>query len=74
MVFIKKIVNNYKRYVMDKILIVISGGVVQGVFSSKENIKVDILDFDNNENLDDKSAKMEFEKRKQGLKEILWLY
>ena len=56
---------------MDKILVVVSGGVVQGVYSSKENLKVDILDFDNNENLDDQSAKMEFEKRKQGLKEIL---
>ena len=59
---------------MDKILVVVSGGVVQGVYSSRENLKVDILDFDNNETLDDQSAKMEFEKRKQGLKEILWLY
>jgi len=54
-----------------KVLVVVSGGVVQSIFSSDENIKVDILDFDNEEFETDKLADREFQLRKQDLVEIL---
>ncbi len=55
-----------------KILIVVSGGVVQSIFSSEENIKVDLLDFDNAEFETNELAEREFQIRKQDLKEKLF--
>lgn len=53
-----------------KILIVVSGGVVQSVFSSDQNLIVDLLDFDNEEFETHEVAEKEFEKRKKNLEEI----
>ncbi len=53
-----------------KVLIVVSGGVVQSVFSSDHNLTVDLLDFDNEEFETNEIAEKEFEKRKQNLEEI----
>ena len=53
-----------------KILIVVSGGVVQSVFSSDHNLTVDLLDFDNEEFGTDEIADEEFEKRIHNLHEI----
>ncbi|GEM_PF-5020909 len=55
-----------------KILIVVSGGVVQSIFSTEEKIKVDLLDFDNEEFDTDELAETEFQIRKQDLVEILY--
>ncbi len=54
-----------------KVLVVVYGGVVQNIFSSVRNLKVDLLDFDNLEFLDDNAAKLEFEKRRNNLNEII---
>ena len=54
-----------------KVLIVVSGGVIQSVFSSNQNLTVDLLDFDNEEFETDEIADKEFEKRKKNLQEIL---
>jgi hypothetical protein len=54
-----------------KILIVVRGGVVQSVFSSNKNLKVDLLDFDNEVFQDEESAKRAFERRKNNLTEII---
>ena len=54
-----------------KILIVVSGGVVQSVLSSDQNLTVDLLDFDNEEFETDEIADKEFEKRKKNLQEVL---
>ena len=55
----------------DKILIVVLGGVVQGVFSSSTNIEIDLLDYDNEEFASDELAMNDFENRKNNLKRIL---
>ena len=53
-----------------RILIVVSGGVVQNVLSSDQNLTVDLLDFDNEEFETDEIADKEFEKRKKDLQEV----
>ena len=55
-----------------KVLIVVSGGVVQSVFSNDSNIQIDLLDFDNLEFDSDNDAKIEFEQRKNDLIEICY--
>ena len=50
-----------------KILIVVSGGVVQEVYSSKNDTIIDILDFDNEEYLNDQQAEEVYEERKKEL-------
>jgi len=53
-----------------EVLIVVSGGVVQCIFSSDKNIKVDLLDYDNEIFDNDKEADEEFENRKEDLYNI----
>ena len=59
-----------KEKMKNKVLIVIRGGTIQGVFSSEKELDVDILDYDDEEFLDDLSSKIEFEVRKNDLIEI----
>lgn len=54
-----------------KVLVVVSGGVVQSVFASDRNVIIDILDFDNEEFDNANEADEEFEKRKIDLYNIL---
>ena len=58
------------RDLKDKVLIVVRGGTIQGIFSSEKNLKIDILDYDDEEFSDDLSAKIEFEIRKNDLFEL----
>ena len=59
-----------KRDFKNKVLIVVRGGTIQGVFSSEKDLEVDILDYDNEEFSDDRSAKIEFGIRKSDLFEL----
>ncbi len=54
-----------------KILIIVRGGVVQNVFSSTDNIEVDLLDFDNETFSSDEHAELEYENRKANLKRVI---
>lgn len=58
------------KVLKNKVLVVVSGGVVQNIFSSVKNLKIDVLDFDNLELLDNNDAKQELKKRSRNLKEI----
>jgi len=53
-----------------KVLIVVSGGVVQGVYSSDPSAAIDLLDYDNIQFKSDDEAEQEFKERKKGLIEI----
>jgi len=54
-----------------KILIIVRGGTIQGVFCSKKNSNVEILDYDDEEFSNDKFAKAEFETRQNNLFELI---
>jgi len=54
----------------NKVLIVIRGGTVEMVFCSDQYLEVDILDYDNEEFLNDTEAKSELENRAGELKAI----
>ncbi len=54
----------------EKILIIVSGGVVQSVYCSDPNFKVDLLDFDNEEYETAELADKVLENRKQELVNI----
>ena len=54
----------------EKIVIVVSGGVVQSVYSSNKHIEIDLLDFDNEEFENDKTADDEFAKRTKNLVQV----
>jgi len=54
-----------------RIIVVIEGGVCQGVFSTDENIEVGLLDYDNMKEAEaDEAHKEEHESYKQYEKEI----
>ena len=54
-----------------KILIVVSGGVVQNIYSSDINTKIDLLDFDNEKFESGDKANRELNARKEDLVEII---
>lgn len=60
-----------KNHSVPKILIIVRGGTIQGVFCSKKNLTVDLLDYDDEEFSNDKSAKAEFEIRQNNLFELI---
>jgi hypothetical protein len=62
---------NFRKTKNDKVLIVVSGGVVQTVFCSNRDIKIDLLDYDNEEFATDELAEQEYENRKKNLKQVL---
>jgi hypothetical protein len=53
-----------------KILIIVSGGVVQNVYASNVNVEIDLLDFDNETFSSDEHADLEYENRKANLKNV----
>ena len=58
------------KEIKQNILIVVRGGVVQDVYSNLKNIKIDLLDFDNEVFQNDEEADKEFENRKKDLYNI----
>jgi hypothetical protein len=46
-----------KNKSVPQILIIVRGGTIQGVFCSKKKLKVEILDYDDEEFSNNKSAK-----------------
>lgn len=52
---------------MEKVVIVVRGGVVQDVYSSNNHMEVKVIDFDDEE----KSIDAEFEKETEGLEQVL---
>jgi len=58
---IKKFKPMIKNQSASQVLIVIRGGTIQGVFSSEKNLRVKILDYDEDEFVNNKSAEAEFE-------------
>ena len=54
-----------------KVLIIVRGGVVQGVFSSNERIQIDLLDYDNEEYDSAEEEIRDFNKRSANLKEVV---
>ena len=63
----QKIINNSRK---ERVLIIVLGGVVQSVYSDNENLRVDLLDFDNEEFPSKKMATCEFEKRRDNMVEV----
>ena len=55
----------------EKIVIVVSGGVVKSVYYSNKDLDIDILDFDNEEFEDDKAVENELDNRTQNLTPVL---
>ncbi|MCH8033006.1 MAG: hypothetical protein IH950_04485 [Bacteroidetes bacterium] len=56
----------------EKLLIVVRGGVVQGVFSSNKRIQIDLLDYDNEEYDSAEEAIRDFNKRSVNLTEVVF--
>jgi spore germination protein GerM len=55
----------------EKIVIVVYGGVVQSVYSTNKDVDIDLLDFDNENFEDDKTADNEFLNRTKNLIQVL---
>ena len=56
---------------LEKMLIIVKGGVVQSVYASNQSFKIDILDFDNEGFHDHFAEEKELEKRSKGLFPLL---
>jgi len=59
-----------KNEYQNQILIIIRGGTIQKIFSSG-NVKVEILDYDDEEFESDVIAETEYEKRTSNMMEVL---
>ena len=55
----------------EKIVIVVSGGVVQSVYSSNKDVEIDLLDFDNENFEDNRTADNEFVNRTENMAQVL---
>lgn len=55
----------------EKVLIVVRGGVVQSIYVSNTSIHVEVLDFDNEDQPDNKSQEEELQTKARGLTAIV---
>jgi len=53
--------------ITNKVLIIIRGGTLQNVFSSDNDLQIDVLDYDDEKFKNDEDAEVEFELRKNDL-------
>lgn len=54
-----------------KLVVVVSGGVIQGIFSSESGMDLEIIDYDNLAPIDIELEKAEFNKKVNELSQIL---